>query len=59
MTKFIAKLDEMKADIKRVGEIFGENADYKTKDFLGCIINFAGLFKTINVYDPFFPLSLL
>jgi hypothetical protein len=59
MTKFVAKLDEMKADIKKVGEMFGENPDYKTKDFLTSLINFAGLFKTINVYSPGLALFIL
>lgn len=49
MLKYVKKLDDMKSDIKKVGEMFGENADYKTKDFLNGLITFATLVKTISV----------
>lgn len=35
------KLQEVKEDVRICGETYGENKEYKTKDFLIVLINFA------------------
>lgn len=35
------KLQQLKDDVKIVGDLYGENKEYKTKDFLTVLINFA------------------
>ena len=44
---FANDLKKLKDDIQKVGELYGENKDYKTKDFLNNLMNFAGTIKNI------------
>ena len=45
--KFASDIKVLKDDIQKVGELYGENKDYKTKDFLNNLMNFAVTIKNI------------
>ena len=49
--KFSSRLQSVKNDVKEVGEMFGEGKDYKTKDFLTTLTNFAKSVKTSIKYN--------
>jgi hypothetical protein len=45
---FEKKINELKGDINAVGESYGENKEYKTKDFINNLINFAQNVRTAS-----------
>jgi len=45
--KFTNDMKVLKADIQKVGELYGENKEYKTKDFLTSLITFATTIRNI------------